>query len=117
MVRFKINSATKCMLLFHNRRIQATIAVLANARMGKQCTSPVGLIHDSGVVVNGKEIVIKDNFIADRTTEDHPIRVDTTEEWATIEALHNAIQIAKKDPANLYDPPNSIYESKPLDFN
>lgn len=117
MVRFKVNRTTKELLIAHSRQIQATIAVLANGRCGKECTAPQGLVHDSGVIVNGKEILIKYNYIADRTTEQHPIRVTTKEEWATVEALHNTIQIAKDDPNKLYKAPTKLYNDRPLRFN
>jgi len=96
MQKFDISKADRRLLLPQHRRFQASVSKLANAKLGLAEESYINGIFkvEGGVMVNGREIAIKADYVVD----DWGVRgaaPATPEEAATVEAMLEIVELVK----------------------
>jgi hypothetical protein len=79
MIKFTVSHDIREQMKPHHRLIQGAIATIANKSMGVSVEAPHALSRkESGVIVNGREITIKSDYLLDEeksTGMDKPRRL------------------------------------------
>jgi len=90
MKQFTIKKHHRLPFVNTHRWFQAAVATVANEKMGTPTTQPKGIFKtEGGVVVNGREIVIHQDFVQDDWATG--ARTETPEEVRTVEAIQEVL--------------------------